>query len=119
MGTQSSQETIPMGALGLVTSLLPLLGIFTLTPQKTQGVILDRFGDPGFSDDLMSHYHPGTRFLRFVPLDSSMRTVKDDTKPRPAKRYLGIDIPDYVTVRSRERPGPLREDIIKRMQERG
>ena len=50
-------------------------------------ITLFRFGDPGFSDDLMSHYHPGTRFLRFVPLDSSMRTVKDDTKPRPAKRY--------------------------------
>ena len=27
---------------------------------------------------------------------------------------VGIDIPDYVTVRSRERPGSFREDIIKR-----
>ena len=31
---------------------------------------------------------------------------------------VGIDIPDYVTVRSRDRP-MHREDIIKRMQERG
>ena len=45
--TQSTQETIPMGALGLFTPTLPLLaglGILTLlTPQKAQGVILDRW----------------------------------------------------------------------------
>ena len=27
---------------------------------------------------------------------------------------VGIDIPDYVTVRSRERPGQYREEILKR-----
>ena len=27
---------------------------------------------------------------------------------------VGIDIPDYVTVRSRERPSHFREEIIKR-----
>ena len=27
---------------------------------------------------------------------------------------MGLDIPDYVTVRSRERPGQFREEIIKR-----
>ena len=46
IGTQSTQETIPMGALSLFTPILPLLalGILTLlTPQKAQGVILDRW----------------------------------------------------------------------------
>merc|ERR1711934_710283 len=117
---QSSQETIPMGALHLVSPVLPLLGLgilTLLTPQKAQGVILDRFGSHQLSDNFMSQYNPETRFMRYVPLTS--RSDGDVAKPRPAKRYLGIDIPDYVTVRSRERPGQFREDIIKRMQERG
>merc|ERR1711971_198424 len=119
---QSSQETIPMGAPSLVSAVLPLLGLgilTLLTPQKAQGVILDRFGAHQLSDNLMSQYNPETRFMRYVPLTSSRSDRGDVAKPRPAKRYLGIDIPDYVTVRSRERPGQFREDIIKRMQERG
>ena len=28
---------------------------------------------------------------------------------------MGLDIPDYVTVRTRERPGQFREEIIKRL----
>ena len=43
-------------------------------------------------------------------------TVREDTLTIHLMllSLVGIDIPDYVTVRSRERPGPLREDIIKR-----
>ena len=46
IGTQSSQETIPMGAPSLVSAVFPLLGLGILalfTPQKAQGVILDRW----------------------------------------------------------------------------
>ena len=32
----------------------------------------------------------------------------------PILLLVGLDIPDYVTVRTRERPGQFREEIIKR-----
>merc|ERR1712110_901694 len=51
-----------------------------------------------------------------LPLDK----YQDDFKASPNKRYLGLDISDYVTVRSKERPSQQRvQDMIKRMQAMG
>ena len=117
-GTQSTQETIPMGVLSPCSPLLPLLSLGLLTllaPQKAQSVILDRwefllgfrlnmykvvellaisprrFGDHQLplSDNMMPHYNPETRFMRYVPITS--RPDGDAPKPRPAKRYRKIN----------------------------
>ena len=39
------------------------------------------------SENLMPHYNPETRFMRYVPLTSRADSDRDVRKPRPAKRY--------------------------------
>merc|ERR1711994_1025761 len=93
----------PMGLTALTAPLLPLL-VLVLAHAS----LSDRYEEVSILEG--SVLGPGPHYWGLGA---------QQTKARPVKRYLGIDIPDYVTVRSRERPGQYREEILKRMQERG
>ena len=68
--------------MGVRLNMYKVVELLAISPR--------RFGDHQLSDNMMPHYNPETRFMRYVPLTS--RAEGDATKPRPAKRYRKIKI---------------------------
>ena len=65
--------------LGFRLNMYKVVELLAMSPR--------RFGDHPLplSDNMMPHYNPETRFMRYAPITS--RPDGDAPKPRPAKRY--------------------------------